>query len=383
MNSNRTIRVLIVDDSALVRKLIVDALSRDPEIEVVGTACDPYAAREKILALRPDVLTLDIEMPRMDGLTFLRILQQQHPLPVVIISSLTAAGSRAALAALEAGAVDVLAKPTSAFSIGHLAEQLPARVKGAATARRVAVSAAMPPSASSRPSSRVAVHARQLIVFGASTGGTEALKQVLTQLPGGLPGICIVQHIPALFSKAFADRLNDLCAFEVREAVDGDEPQPGLALIAPGDYHMLVHRRADHYRVSLKQGPLVHHTRPAVDLLFTSAAECAGPHATAILLTGMGRDGALGMQRLKAAGACTIAQNEETCVVYGMPRAAVELGVVDHVLPLDRIPGAILQVLRAPRGVPSPKQPAPGVRVSPPNRNPIHTCLHDSNHPIA
>lgn len=353
MNLNRKIRVLVVDDSAVVRQALTHALSQDPGIEVVGSACDPYVARDKILDLNPDVLTLDIEMPRMDGLTFLRILQKHRPMPVVVISSLTQAGSRAALDALAAGAVDVIAKPGSAWSVGELHDQLILRVKGAAFAR-------MPPPAEElKPPVRVAeglgsarLHSRQLIVFGASTGGTEALKSVLTQLPPGLPGICIVQHIPPFFSRAFAERLNDLCAFPVREAGPNDIVQPGLALVAPGDYHMLVAWKGDHYEIALNQNPPLHHTRPAVDVLFNSAAACAGARAIGILLTGMGSDGANGMQKLKAAGAATFAQDEATCVVYGMPRAAVELGVVDHLLPLDQIPSALLRAVQSGAGSP-------------------------------
>jgi two-component system chemotaxis response regulator CheB len=348
MNLNPKIRVLVVDDSSVVRRALTDALSRDPAIEVVGSAADPYIARDKILELDPDILTLDIEMPRMDGLTFLRILQKHRPIRVVVISSLTQAGSRAAMDALEAGAVEVIAKPNSAWGIGDLGEQLAHRIKCAASARLPS------PSSSVRPTARLAsaadttrFHPRQIILIGASTGGTEAIKAVLTQLPTGLPGICIVQHIPAMFSKAFADRLNEICVVEVREAVSGDEVRPGLVLIAPGDYHMMICANGGRYRVVLNQAPPMHHTRPSVDLLFDSAAACAGRYAVAGLLTGMGADGAAGMKKLKAAGATTLAQNEETCVVYGMPRAAVQLGVVDHVLPLDQIPNGLIRAVKS------------------------------------
>jgi len=349
MNPKR-IRALVVDDSSVVRHAISDALKRDPQIEVVGTAADPYDARDKILSLNPDVLTLDIEMPRMDGLTFLRILQQHRPLPVVIVSSLTPAGSRAALDAMEAGAVDVIAKPTSAWGIGDLGAQLCQRVKGAAVAslhRQVArVTTLQPPRLA--PSARF--NPRQIILLGASTGGTEALKFLLTRLPDGLPGICIVQHIPPVFSRTFAERLNEACAFEVREAASGDEIRPGLALVAPGDYHMMIIWDNSRYRVVLNQGPAEHYTRPAVDMLFNSAATCAGRHTVAGLLTGMGSDGATGMKKLQVAGATTFAQNEATCVVYGMPRAAVELGAADEVLPLDEIPDALVRSVLAQNG---------------------------------
>ena len=343
----KKIRVLVVDDSAVVRKMITEALSQDNEIEVVGTACDPYVAREKILELNPDVMTLDIEMPRMDGLTFLRILQQHRPMPVIVISSISQAGSRAALDAMEYGAVDVLAKPQSAWNLGDLRDQLARRVKGAVRARlnNLRPSTAKP-GIVGHAGAIGNYQARQLIVIGASTGGTEAVKDVLTRLPGGLPPILIVQHIPPIFSKTFADRLNELCAMEVREAVHGDEARPGMALVAPGDFHMVVNWENNAYRVQLRQDPPIHHTRPAVDMLFNSAARCAGANTLGILLTGMGRDGAQGMQQIKAGGGTNLVQNEETCVVYGMPRAAVELGVADQILPLDHIPHAILHALR-------------------------------------
>lgn len=339
-------RVLVVDDSALMRKMISNALREDPEIEVVGAANDPYMARDDILALNPDVLTLDIEMPHMDGLTFLKILEQHHPMPVVVISSLTQTGSRVALEALESGAVDVLGKPTTGELIPQFTRQLVRRVKGAAGARRRAPKVAQVPPTGELTAGALPYDPRQLILFGASTGGTEALKEVLPALPGGLPGICIVQHIPPYFSKAFAERLNGLCRFEVREAAHGDAVRPGLALLAPGDYHMAVAWHGEGYRVALNQRPPVHYVRPAVDVLFYSASECAGARSTAVLLTGMGADGAAGMKKLKAAGARTLAQNEETCVVYGMPRAAMELGGVDQLLPLERIPSALLECVK-------------------------------------
>jgi two-component system chemotaxis response regulator CheB len=359
MNPAKKIRVLVVDDSAVVRRMISDALAADPGIEVVGTACDPYVARDKILELNPDVLTLDIEMPRMDGLTFLRILQQHRPMPVVVVSSLTQAGSRAAMEAMELGAVDVLAKPQSAWNLGDLREQLALRVKGAAAARLKNFAAAPAPRAA-MTSTSTHFSARQIVLIGASTGGTEAIKNVLTRLPAGLPGICIVQHIPPVFSKTFAERLNECCAFEVREAAHGDILTPGLALVAPGDQHLALVWNGANYRVALQQGPMLHHVRPAVDVMFESAVS-AGRNALAVLLTGMGRDGADGMKKLKTAGATTLAQNEDSCVVYGMPRAAVELGVVDRVLPLDLIPHAILHALQT-----SSEAPPAAVRLSEP-----------------
>ena len=356
MNAPKKIRVLVVDDSAVVRRMISEALSQDPEIEVVGAACDPYVAREMILERQPDVLTLDIEMPRMDGLTFLKILQEHHPMPVVIVSSLTQAGSVIALRALELGAVDVVGKQSSAWNIASLRDQLAHRVKGAARARLSPVKPAAV-EAAKLGSADIQFSPRQLIVLGASTGGTEAIKHVLTRLPAEMPGICVVQHIPPVFSRAFAERLNDCCALKVREAAQDDAVKPGTVLIAPGDFHMAVEWAGDAYRVRLRQDPPIHFTRPAVDMLFNSAAKCAGRHAIGVLLTGMGRDGAQGMQQLKSAGAITLAQDEATCVVYGMPRAAVELGVVDRVVPLDQMPRAILQALRERTQRPAALQP--------------------------
>ncbi|PAW67725.1 MAG: chemotaxis response regulator protein-glutamate methylesterase [Opitutia bacterium Tous-C1TDCM] len=344
--SKRPIRVLIVDDSAVVRKLVSDALKGDPEIEVVGTAVDPYAAKDKIQALNPDVLTLDLEMPRMDGLTFLKILMAQRPLPVIIMSSLTQRGSDYALEALRLGAFDVLAKPGGPYSFGDLGPQLIARIKASAGARMTrgaAASAAPARPVAPRPAERPAPvrrggSPRDLILLGASTGGTEALREVLTHLPGNLPPIAIVQHIPPVFSRTFADRLNELCQFEVREAVDGDRLQPGLALVAPGNFHLMVQWQADHYRVRVTTGPAVWHQRPAVDLLFKSAADPAiAPHVIAGVLTGMGRDGAEGLLRLRERGAATFSQDEASSVVYGMPKVAWECGASQRQLRLDLV----------------------------------------------
>lgn len=357
MIAARKIRVLIVDDSAIVRKLVSDALSKDPEIEVVGTAVDPYVARDKILELEPDVITLDIEMPRMDGLTFLRILMKHHPLPVIIMSSLTQNGSGFALDALEAGAVDVLAKPHGSQSVGDLRHDLAEKVKAAAASRRRGAAPAAPAAGAVRPvaapgapvARATSFHPSQIVLLGASTGGTEALKEVLTRLPAQMPGICIVQHIPAYFSKAFADRLNTLCELEVREAKDGDAVVPGLALVAPGDYHMILRKRAEGYFVQLKQGPKIWHQRPAVDLLFQSAAELVDGHAVAGVLTGMGRDGADGLLKLKQAGNRTFAQDEASCVVFGMPRVCMEIGAAQKMLPLMSVPNYLVDAVATAR----------------------------------
>jgi len=356
----RRIRVLIVDDSALVRKILAESLAADPEIEVVGTAADAYVARDKILQLNPDVLTLDIEMPRMDGLSFLKLVMKHRPMPVIIISSLTTASSAKALEALQAGAVEVLAKPAGTLSAAGDGADLSAKIKAAFQARLLPRSGSLTRPAQPEPprpglpaprlSGAVPQPARtitgpprqysskQIILMGASTGGTEALKLLLTNLTDTLPGICIVQHIPAYFSRAFAERLNQHCAMEVREAVHGDRVRPGLALVAPGGQHLVLRGGVQGYVIELSDGPRVHHQRPSVDILFDSAARAgAGPHALALLLTGMGTDGAAGMLKLKESGATTVAQNEESCVVFGMPREAIRLGAAQKVLPLEQM----------------------------------------------
>jgi two-component system, chemotaxis family, protein-glutamate methylesterase/glutaminase len=343
----RRLRVLIVDDSALVRKAITDSLSRDPEIEVVGSACDPYVAREKIVRLNPDVLTLDLEMPRMDGLTFLRILMQHHPMPVVVVSSLTQAGSQAAMDAMEAGAMDVLAKPDGTMSIGALGERLAYHVKAAVAASRFRRPTDQEPTAAVGSPVPLSVQpgtidSRQLIVLGCSTGGLEALRTVLGSLPAGLPPIAVVQHISGHFSKVVAERLDAVSAINVREAEEGAALLPGMCVIAPGEHHLAVERAGSGFRTRLLRSPPVHHCRPAVDVLFRSAAEAAGRYVVAALMTGMGSDGAMGMEVVRKAGGTTIAEHESTCIVYGMPRAAIELGVVDQVVPLPRIAAAIV-----------------------------------------
>jgi two-component system chemotaxis response regulator CheB len=351
MSAIPKIRVLIVDDSAVARRAIRDALAQDPEIEVVDVACDAYVAREKILKLEPDVITLDLEMPRMDGLTFLRILNEHHPVPVVVVSALTPRGSAKALEALAAGALDVLAKPNGSQALGEVAHQLAYHVKAAARARRrprgKETSATAPPPVSEwLPPGEFS--ARRVILIGASTGGVQALRFLLPRLPDGLPPIAVAQHIPPTFSRLMAERLNDLCAFEVREATEGDELRCGLCLVAPGDFHLTLARHGRGYRARLTQSPPVHHCRPSVDVLFRSAVEHAGAEAVAVLLTGMGVDGARGMQALRMTGARTIVEHEESCVVYGMPQAAIKLGAADQVVPLPRMPQAILQALAQP-----------------------------------
>lgn len=342
--STKKIRVLIVDDSMVVRKVVSDVLRSDPDLEVVGTAGDPYIARDKILELKPDVITLDIEMPKMDGLTFLKILMKHHPLPVIIMSSLSLAGSQIALEALEAGAVDVLPKPSSDRFMADLGAELIFKIKAAASSMQRTRAPLVASPAHRIASGTTRYNPRQLILLGASTGGTEALREVFSQLPGDLPGICIVQHIPATFSGPFAERLNSVSAIEVREAKDGDLLRPGLALVAPGDYHMLLQKRGpEGYSVSIKQAAKIMHHRPSVDLLFQSAAPIAGSRAVAGIFTGMGRDGAEGLLALRKSGAITFAQDEKTSIVYGMPKVAMETGAAERSVPLHGIAAYIVK----------------------------------------
>jgi two-component system chemotaxis response regulator CheB len=347
----RSIRVLIVDDSAIVRKILTEALAGEPDLEVVGSAPDPYVARDKILALRPDVLTLDIEMPRMDGLTFLKKLMHFHPMPVVVISSLTQPSCRAAVEALELGAVEVLAKPGGPYSVGELRHTLASKIRAAAISRvRRPQPAGEPPAHDFPPPAaalRSALPSDTVIAIGASTGGTEAIAAVLTKLPASTPGIVIAQHIPPQFSRAFANRLNDICAIEVKEAENWDELRPGCALVAPGDFHMLLRYAGGRYAVHVKTGPRVCYQRPSVDVLFSSVAEAAGNRAIGVLLTGMGADGSQGLLKMRQAGARTIAQDEATCVVFGMPREAIVAGAAEQVLGLPAIANGILTARRA------------------------------------
>ncbi|MGA8594299.1 MAG: chemotaxis response regulator protein-glutamate methylesterase [Bryobacteraceae bacterium] len=340
--NGRKIRVLIVDDSAIVRKILTEAISAETDLEVVGTAPDPFIARDKVLALKPDVLTLDIEMPRMDGLTFLKKLMHYHPLPVIVISSLGQSSCEATLQALQSGAVEVLAKPAGPYSVGDLRMSLAAKVRAAAASRISREIETLPQNdAAPEPPSRN-FDQSTIIAIGASTGGTEAIHKVLTRMPAGSPAIVITQHIPPVFSAAFAKRLNDACAIEVKEAADGDTLHPGLALLAPGNFHLVVRRTGDSYRVEVKDGPLVCYQRPSVDVMFTSVANATKGKAVGALLTGMGSDGAQGLLEMKKAGATTVVQDEASCVVFGMPKEAIRLGAADHVLPLGQMASAIL-----------------------------------------
>jgi two-component system, chemotaxis family, protein-glutamate methylesterase/glutaminase len=342
-------RVLIVDDSALMRQLLTRIIDSDPMLKVIGTAGDPFAAREQIKALNPDVLTLDIEMPRMDGLTFLEKLMRGHPMPVVMISSLTEKGADTTLRALTLGAVDYVPKPKLDVTTGTIeqAEEIIAKVKAAAG---VKVRALKPHETTSAvlPPVPPGVHfsaTHKVVAIGASTGGTEALKDLLTPLPADFPGVVMVQHMPEAFTRPFAQRLDSLCRIRVQEARDGDRILPGHALLAPGGHQMEVVRRGMEYAVRVYRGERVNRHLPSVDVLFSSCARQLGKNALGVLLTGMGADGAKGMLEMKEALAFTIAQDEATCVVFGMPREAILLGAADQVLPLGRIPAALLNRL--------------------------------------
>ena len=346
-------RVLVVDDSAVIRTLLTAILSSDPEIEVVGAAVDPYHARDMLVDLKPDVMTLDIEMPRMDGITFLGKVMEHFPVRTLIISSLSQKGAASSLRALELGAVDVLAKPAIDVteSMRDMAEELISRVKAVARARMPTPSLAR---ASVQPSGKkeftsLARTTHQILAIGSSTGGTEALKVVLTALPEDIPGTVIVQHMPPVFTKTYAESLQKICRFEVKEAEEGDRVQPGRVLLAPGNFHMELTRNGAYYHVTLNQKPMVHRVRPAVDLLFRTVASTAGANAIGVILTGMGRDGAQGLLEMKAAGSYNIAQDEASCVVFGMPKEAIELGATHVTLPLEKIADSILGQVKARR----------------------------------
>ncbi len=337
------IKVLIVDDSAVVRNILSSELSKHKDIEVVGTAVDPYVARDKIVKLRPDVITLDIEMPRMDGLSFLAKLMKHLPMPVVVVSSLTPKNSDTALKALELGAIEVLAKPGGSYSSQDISVQLAHAIRAAASAQ-VQASPKKTGGSVSRESIKPIEFktTNQIIAIGASTGGTKAIETVLSGMPGNAPATVIVQHMPEAFTKAFAERLNKTCRMEVREARDNDHAIPGLALIAPGNFHMLLYRSGGNYLVKIKDGPRVHYQRPSVDILFQSVAKHAGRNAVGAILTGMGADGAKGLLTMKKSGAYTIAQDQKTSVVFGMPKEAIELGAAQKIAPLPKISQEIL-----------------------------------------
>ncbi|KRA42169.1 protein-glutamate methylesterase/protein-glutamine glutaminase [Devosia sp. Root635] len=366
--TRRKIRVLIVDDSASVRMTLSEIIDSDPDLEVMATAADPYVAVERIRQEVPDVMFLDIELPRMDGLTFLRKIMSQRPIPVVICSSLAEAGSETLMQALEAGAIDVVAKPrvdTTQF-LQESRMRICDAAKAAAHAKlrgvhkpapaltveaKLTADAIIPPHSEARAAS---VRAKQpqtdpIICIGASTGGTEALREVLEKLPAASPAIIIVQHMPEKFTGAFARRLNGLCAIEVKEAEDGDVVQAGRALIAPGNQHMVLHRAGSRYTVNIVDGPHVSRHRPSVDVMFRSASQVAGRNAMGVILTGMGDDGARGLLEMRQAGSYTIAQDEESCVVFGMPKEAIQRGAAAKIVPLHRVAAEIETYGRAPR----------------------------------
>lgn len=349
------IKVLIVDDSALVRRLLTEILQSDASFEVVGTASDPYVAREKIKKLNPDVITLDVEMPRMDGITFLENLMRLRPMPVLMVSSLTQRGAEVTLRALELGAVDFVAKPKIdvAGGLGNYSDEIIAKVRTAARARVGAIRAASPaapkfsadaviPQASM--GRRMLKTTERIIAIGASTGGTEALRELLVALPPDAPGIVISQHIPAAFSGPFAQRLNQVAAMSVCEAQDGQYILPGHAYVAPGDRHLIIERDGARYRCRLNDGSHVNRHRPSVDVMFRSVAQHVGPNAVGVILTGMGDDGARGLKEMQEAGARTIAQDEASSVVWGMPGSAVKLGAADQVLSLRNIAPRLLEL---------------------------------------
>ena len=344
-----TVKALVVDDSAVVRRVLSESLASDAEIDVVGTARDPYAARDRIVELEPDVVTMDIEMPRMDGITFLRKLMKHHPMPVVVVSSLTRKGGKLAMEAMDAGAVEVVGKAGGQYSTGEMTTILAEKVKAAARARVVPTPTTDRTPAETGTLAESALLSRKVIALGASTGGTSALHYVLEQLPADTPGTVIVQHMPEHFTACFAERLNRASRMEVREAEDGDNLVRGLALLCPGNRHMVLKCSGAKFRVEVKKGPLVNRHRPSVNVLFRSVAG-AGCNALGVIMTGMGKDGARGLLQMHDSGAVTIAQDERSSVVYGMPRAAVELDAVDEVLPLESIPRKILRTLNKPTG---------------------------------
>jgi two-component system chemotaxis response regulator CheB len=363
---NGKIRVLIVDDSASVRQVLTEVLESDPGIEVMGSASDPFVAAKRIEKEVPDVITLDVEMPRMDGITFLRKLMAQRPVPVVMCSSLTEQGSETLIQALEAGAVDIIVKPRIDAAQSLLESRVRicdvvraaarARIRGRAARPEVPIGAsrrgtlekltadAMLPAPA--PGQAMARTTETVVCIGASTGGTESLRVVLEALPASAPGIVIVQHMPEKFTAAFAKRLDGLCQVEVKEAVDGDTVLRGRVLIAPGDKHTLLQRSGARYYVSVKDGPLVSRHRPSVDVLFRSAARFAGGNAVGIIMTGMGDDGAHGLAEMREAGAFTVAQDEASSVVFGMPKEAIALGAVERILPLDLLAAEIVRAGR-------------------------------------
>ena len=340
------VKVLIVDDSAVIRNIFTKELSYDPEIEVVGTAPDPYVARDLIVKLKPDVITLDIEMPRMDGLTFLRKLMKHYPIPIIVVSSLTSKGGDLALEALNEGAVEVMCKPGDAYMVGDMALTLTEKIKAAAKVNlKNTVNKNISTDSNSKKKLTLSKATNKVVAIGASTGGTQAIESILKSMPVNAPGIVIVQHMPERFTKSFADRLDTICDIQVKEAEDSDRIISGRAIIAPGNMHMLLKRSGSTYYVEIKNGPLVKRQRPAVEVLFNSVAKYAGNNAIGVILTGMGSDGSSGLLKMKESGAQTLAQDEKSSVVFGMPREAIKLGAANKIVSLDDMPREILNLV--------------------------------------
>ena len=340
------IKVLVVDDSAIVRKILSEQLDQHRGIEVVGTAPDPYIARDKIVALDPDVLTLDVEMPRMDGITFLGKLMKHRPMPVIVLSSLTPKGGKTAMEALSAGAIEVMCKPGAAYSVGKTCDELVEKIKAASRAKMDKYVSTQPQGAAPTERLNMVETTNKIIAIGASTGGVQALSSVLPLLPADAPGTLVVQHMPAQFTTSFAQRLDGMCQMNVKEAEDGDRLFPGRVLLAPGGFHMMLNRSGANYYVSVKEGPQVCRQRPSVEVMFKSVAKYAGANAVGAILTGMGNDGAAGLLEMRRSGAHTIAQDEESSIVFGMPMEAIKVNAAEKVVSLPRIAATLVSFLQ-------------------------------------
>lgn len=339
----KKIKVLIVDDSAIVRQIFTKELNRIEGIDVVGSAANPYIARDKIIQLKPDVITLDIEMPKMDGISFLKKLMKYFPLPVIVVSSLTEKGSAIAMEALELGALEVLNKPGAAYTVGDMSIELADKIRAVSTVRVRKKDAAKRVD-TVLPRLSLITTTEKIVAIGISTGGTKALATILPTLPQNSPGILVVQHMPEHFTYSFANRLDAICEMDVKEAEDGETVHSGKILIAPGNKHMILQRSGARYYVQVKEGPLVSRHRPSVDVLFKSVARFAGKNSIGVIMTGMGSDGAAGLKMMHNAGARTIAQDENSCIVFGMPNEAIKMQAVEHILSLKNIPAKILEL---------------------------------------
>ena len=341
-----TIKVLIVDDSAIVRKVLSQELASDPQIEIVGTAPDPFIARDKILQLHPDILTLDVEMPKMDGITFLRKLMASKPMPVIVLSSLTPQGGKTAMEALEAGAVEVMCKPGASYTVGEACTELASVIKVAAKVHVQKRQETGVTAGGARSRLAMTETTNKIFARGASTGGVQALSNVLPKLPANAPGTLVVQHMPAHFTTSFAERLNSMCQMQVKEARDGDTVIPGRILIAPGGYHMMLQRSGANYHVIVKDGPKVCRQKPSVEVMMNSVAKFAGSNAVGAMLTGMGNDGAQGLLAMRNAGAHTVVQNEASCTVFGMPKEAINAGAAEKIVTLYDVAKTMIDFVR-------------------------------------